>query len=390
MTTHWRRDNARACNSLRRSDTTEDVDLVDCGRCRRILQGGTAQVHHRGVATAPGSAGGGVPAGPPPTEREAWLEKRRRGLGGSDVAAVLGLPGSYRGAHSVWRDKRGLDAGEPDTDRDLLALGLLLEGAILEHAGATKPGGFLAHPEHPWIVGTPDGYGPDGEIIDAKLVVHGNTATRALQWEMQGRWYMALTGAPAVRFVALHLPRRLPVETIAALHRTTHDPRAQLAHIAGIKGAEFTETRHERDLALEQKIIAAAGAWWQTYVVEGNEPPADGDPGTGRWLDEEHTPARGDWLNRPDLGAKVARFHQLGQIAREAEAERLQLGQEIKQAVGDAHGIRGAWGSCSWSRWTKRRTNFDRLREERPDVAAVLDAYTTQEPTGRLYPRLRE
>lgn len=38
--------------------------------------------------------------------REAWLEKRRKTIGGSDAAAIVGLS-RYASPYTVWADKTG-------------------------------------------------------------------------------------------------------------------------------------------------------------------------------------------------------------------------------------------------------------------------------------------
>src|SRR5687768_3604794 len=67
--------------------------------------------------------------------RADFIARRRTGLGGSDIAAVLGIPGAYRGAYAVWLEKRGEAPPEIDEETsDLLDLGNLLEPAVLAWA----------------------------------------------------------------------------------------------------------------------------------------------------------------------------------------------------------------------------------------------------------------
>jgi predicted phage-related endonuclease len=41
------------------------------------------------------------------TERERWLAERRKGIGSSDAAAILGVH-PYKSAYAVWAEKTGL------------------------------------------------------------------------------------------------------------------------------------------------------------------------------------------------------------------------------------------------------------------------------------------
>ena len=45
--------------------------------------------------------------------RDEWLNYRRRGIGGSDVAAILGVS-PFRTARDIYYDKLGVVAVEPD------------------------------------------------------------------------------------------------------------------------------------------------------------------------------------------------------------------------------------------------------------------------------------
>lgn len=47
--------------------------------------------------------------------REAWLEERRKSLGGSDMGAVLGL-NKYRSPYAVWAEKTGRLSEEPENE----------------------------------------------------------------------------------------------------------------------------------------------------------------------------------------------------------------------------------------------------------------------------------
>jgi putative phage-type endonuclease len=61
--------------------------------------------------------------------RDAWLEFRRKGLGGSDAGVVLGLS-KYRSPFDLWADKRGLV--EPQASNAAMDWGNALESVVAE------------------------------------------------------------------------------------------------------------------------------------------------------------------------------------------------------------------------------------------------------------------
>src|SRR5690606_22255314 len=98
----------------------------------------------------------------PVADRAGWLKRRRDGLGGSDVAKVLGISG-FGSPWSVYVEKIG--AVEPDSlePTDQQVRGRYLEDGVLawyaDETGFTV--GFkqamIVHPEHEWAFCTVDG-----------------------------------------------------------------------------------------------------------------------------------------------------------------------------------------------------------------------------------------
>ncbi len=89
----------------------------------------------------------------------AWLAARQQGIGGSEIAAVLGLS-PFESAFSLWHRKRGLM--EPVEETDVMYWGKLHEPTICaefarrhpEFAVSTAP--TYARTERPWQIANPD------------------------------------------------------------------------------------------------------------------------------------------------------------------------------------------------------------------------------------------
>ena len=103
-----------------------------------------------------------------PQSREAWLEARRRGIGGSDAGAVIGA-NKYRSNVDAWKEKAGLIVPEDVGDKPAVKFGKEAE----QHIRALFA---LEHPEmsveyHEFYMYLNDKY-PflyatlDGELID--------------------------------------------------------------------------------------------------------------------------------------------------------------------------------------------------------------------------------
>ena len=68
-----------------------------------------------------------------------WLEQRKRGIGGSDVAAIMGLS-PWKSPLEVWLEKTNR-AESPDlSGKEAVAMGTELEGDVLEMYRRRHPG----------------------------------------------------------------------------------------------------------------------------------------------------------------------------------------------------------------------------------------------------------
>ncbi len=93
-------------------------------------------------------------------DRERWLAARRSGLGGSEVAAVLGIH-PYKSALEVYADKCGLLPPEGETS-EVARWGTIFEGPILEEFArrtgreVVRSNELLRSRLRPWQTVTPD------------------------------------------------------------------------------------------------------------------------------------------------------------------------------------------------------------------------------------------
>lgn len=98
-----------------------------------------------------------------PEQREAWLVKRRQGIGASDIAKIAGLvPKSFGGPLDVYLDKLQLHSQK---DNQAMWLGRIFEDAVAkayEHQTGRQtfsyeyPDNIITHPQYPWLFSTPD------------------------------------------------------------------------------------------------------------------------------------------------------------------------------------------------------------------------------------------
>lgn len=117
--------------------------------------------------------------------RKAWLEERQSGIGGSDVAAILGISGAFNTSVGIWKSKLEPIADEkenrPDNESALMWWGQQLEDDIIRAYRVStgnkvlsrkkiqelmSPHKVFKHPEKPWLIASLDGIAiENGEMI---------------------------------------------------------------------------------------------------------------------------------------------------------------------------------------------------------------------------------
>lgn len=229
--------------------------------------------------------------------RESFLAERRKGIGGSDVAPLLGIE-PRKTPFQLWRDKTGseADAGKPSAARR----GRFLEAAILgRYAKAMQPATIEVGVHHEadggWRRGNQDAraIGSDGvrRAVEAKSVNQNvfrrdwgrpwtdEVPDRAL---CQGLWYGNLDNADIVDFAVLVIPDD-PDEVLGL----TADEVAAIS--------DFHIYQASRSDVVEEFIIGRARAFWFDHVVAGVAPPLaseeDLDIVFPTHLDGAHKPA---------------------------------------------------------------------------------------------------
>ncbi|QWY81940.1 exonuclease [Arthrobacter phage Sicarius2] len=188
---------------------------------------------------------------PAKAPRELWLAERTKGIGGSDISAILGL-NKWKSAYGVWVDKLGL-AKEEQHVNAAMRWGLLLEGAMrtafMEDTGLkVRSAGLHRSKEREYAQITVDGLVSDGGNFESKTL----QSWTADEWEddqvsdhaeLQVQWGMYVTGRTHSWVVGL------------------------------IDGRDFRTRRIERDEQLIGIILDRVDTFWHENVLKREAPP---------------------------------------------------------------------------------------------------------------------
>ncbi len=185
--------------------------------------------------------------------RKEWLEERKKGIGGSDIAALLGLD-KYKTPLDVYNDKQP-DAQEKEQTEDMLR-GQMLEDFVAKMYGQLSgekprksPYMIYTHPEYEFLKASPDRfYGPRKSpyILECKTIAKSVTHDDVpLRWICQLQHTMLCAGAEKGT-IAWCSPPGFSIEWL-----------------------EF-----DADPELHKMIIERASSFWAENVVAGVPPAA--------------------------------------------------------------------------------------------------------------------
>ena len=291
------------------------------------------------------------------TERAAWLASRRKGVGGSDVAGILGLS-PWSTPYDVWHSKVADRTG--DTPSEPMRWGTILEPVVLDeydrvHGTTVERGLPIAvHPDHEWVIGSVDAIDrTNNRIVEAKTVGQFT----AHQWDndtipphyrLQAHWYMGVTG--------------IGHTTIAAL----------------FSGSDYREFELSADPHLFAELVEHVGAWWEKHVVGGVAPEVSAKDLP--LLAEFHAGMDDIAVLDPGVRDLVDGLVDAKARAKEAKAEADEYQARLVAALAgsDAGLIRGEQAPAFTYRASVRRgIDAKRFRAEHPDLAAEYATETT-------------
>lgn len=287
----------------------------------------------------------------PDGDREAWLDQRRKGVGGSDVAAIMGLS-PYRGAYEVWAEKSGLIEAPDISDKPAVIWGNILEPVVGEHYAENHPdrevrrlNAVCQSIERPWAQAS-----LDYEVKDPELgwgVLEIKTAGQ----RSEGKWD---DGVPL--FYQTQVAHYLSV---------TGRAFADVAVLIG--GQDYREYRIMRDEDDIRAVESAVDEFWQR-VQTGDEPPIDGSPGEAEALFKRHQTSDGEVWDCGDMPREVADYIYYKETADAAKERLAKAGNALKRLIGDHKGIKCPDYIVTWPRGTRKTFDSKRFMADHPDM----------------------
>ena len=291
--------------------------------------------------------------------REEWLAERNKGIGGSDIATILGL-NKWKSPLQLFLEKTGKVVAEDLSDKEVIYWGNVLEDVVAKEferrtgKKVRKRNVMFCDDKYPYMRAN-----VDREVVGENAVLECKTTDKrnADQWVddqvpanyiLQCQWYMMIRGYE----------------------------KAYIACLIG--GNQFVFKEIERDEELIEIIKGKAVEFWETNVLGDVEPDAD-------YMDKaayKQLTLCPDAIELPDdIDFKIELLEEIKRDEKTLKQTKDKLEAEIKQAMqGHEVGLTAKY-RLNWKKSVQKRFDSKRFKEEQ---AELNEKYTKEIHTERL------
>lgn len=315
------------------------------------------------------------------------IAARSASIGASEIATVLGL-GGYVTPAELARIKIE-EARKPTTHA--MEAGTIFEFAVLREFSRRNPGYVLALnlgtlPAAGRVTATPDAYarrvsGHDPGYVDVGgavlvprhgkvIVVEAKTPDDMAWWDEDGE----------------HIPRAYQAQIQIQMHLLVlAGGLVDYGLVVGHSRRQgWRQVRVDYDPGFSRKAVETATAWYERHVVEGVPVPPSDDPEADGWGYTRRARAGAELVD-VEPGSSLARvvdvWAKAKEVAAEADSRVEKLSNALRQAIGDAPGLRLPDGGRLLATGTGERTSTDwrRIAEQLGVHVSEADLSTLRE-----------
>ncbi len=298
---------------------------------------------------------------------EDWLELRNKGVGGSDVASIMGL-NKYSSPLEVWLLKTGRAEGKDLSDNQAVEWGNRLESLVGEKYADMHPDRKIRRVnavarslDRPWAQAS-----LDYEVVDngrhGVLEIKTAGISRADDWK---------DGVPAYYLTQI-------THYMSVLNREFAD----VAVLIG--GNDYREYRIERDEEDIQAVNNAVDTFWNEFVQTDTMPAITNTGNEGQALaqmyqefDDELLTVGADRMAEVD--DLIASYIEARDIEKEAKTKKDEASKKLEAIIGDNKGLVTDVAKVTWKR--SNRANFNKKKFE-ADHPQLAEEYTTYKATN--------
>lgn len=268
-------------------------------------------------------------------ERTAFLERRKAGIGGSDVAAVLGVS-KWKTPYQLWLDKTADTVTEKESE--LLHFGQVLEQVIADeyarrnNVKVLRRNQMYHHAEHPELIANIDRYIVGGRILECKTC----NAFASSKFGEGGD----------------EVPDEYLLQVQHYMHVTGYH-EADIALLIG--GNEYRQFSLKYDADLAHYAADKCVEFWQCYVLTHTPPPATVRDDLASYYDAK---AGATITASKEIVALLEEYKRLKEVEKEVKANIEAIATSVKLFAGENEIIQDVYGKtiATWKKGKDRAT----------------------------------
>ena len=284
--------------------------------------------------------------------REEWLKWRKRGIGGSDVASLLGIS-KWKSEIELWLDKTN-QTNESPVENEAMQWGTIMEPIIRNHfakvtgKAVVELKAMLQHPEYPFMLADVDGVTVDDDGNPAILEIKTASEYKRSEWD---------EGVPV--FYQTQIQHYLCVTGIK---------KAYCAVLIG--GSSFRICELDADEELQAILIAVEKNFWNK-VQNMIRPEMDGSDAAKNLLDSLYRGGVAEQIVMPEEAIEYVDAYVEACVEEEnAKAKKQEASNRMKEIMGDYEKATCLGHSISWKSVSTERLDTKALKENEPEIYA--------------------
>lgn len=280
-----------------------------------------------------------------------WLDYRKQGIGGSDIAAICGLS-KWKKAIHVYLEKIG-EAPQEELS-EAAEWGILQEPLIAEKFARNHPEWAITeqkvsykNPEFPWALGN-----LDRMVIcpvRGRGILEIKTASEYLkaEWEngnipdyyyVQLQWYFFVTGLEWGYFATL------------------------------IGGNKYREYVVNRDDEMIEQLARLANEFWEQHVIQRQAPAHDGSDACSNLLNQLYPESVQASMIELDIDYLIENYFSKKRLIKGLEIEQNEMVNQIKSLMGDHEVAKSGSYIAKWENRSRTSIDGKRLKEQYPEI----------------------
>lgn len=306
--------------------------------------------------------------GTPEEINKQWVEARKNGIGGSDVASIMGL-NKYSSPLDIWQIKTGRKKQPELSDNESVYWGNSCEPNVANRFAEEHPelqvrrrNATMVSIKRPWAFANIDRWVTDGHGNVGILEVKTVGMRRAADWDngvplyylTQVTHYMSVTGYQYAWVAVL------------------------------IGGQEYREYYIERDEQDIQAINEAVDTFWRDFVETDTAPALIGNDSEANALLYQHSDPSQEFIPMldDDISDLFDDLQEINDQLADLKHHKTLTENKLKDLIGDNKGIETETKRITWVRYT--RSSFDKKAFDAAHPGITNDYMKTSVTNGGI------